>query len=99
MKMRIAVICMSMLCIAPMVLAQHSQVFYQDSVLCDTWHTNDLDPLPPLEVNMPFDVMVGYIVADTLCRVYDAYQIDSLVETISADSIEIAMKTFIAIKN
>ncbi len=86
------------------VPVMHAYGQYEDLVTinpysCDFLATHEITLLPPLQMDMPFDVAIGYVVADTMCRLYDAGQIDSILQTISADSILIGVKTFIAMRN
>jgi hypothetical protein len=82
-----------------LLLAQYEPLLYQDEQYCEDMHALNVTPLPPLKADMPFDVIVGYTVIDTLCRLYNASQIESLVHGLSYDSLIIGMKTYIAMRN
>lgn len=53
-------------------------------------------PSPFLNISMPPHVRANYIAADTLCKSFDAVQIDSIADDLADDSIETAFKAIIA---
>jgi len=57
--------------------------------------TSSTTPPPYINLSMPLEVMATYIVADTLCKTFDVFQIDSIANRLSADSIAIAFKAMV----
>ncbi len=53
-------------------------------------------PPPFLNISMPQLVRATYIAADTLCKTFEAQQVDSIADGLADDSIETAFKAIIA---
>ena len=61
---------------------------------CGKIYADSVSTFPPLSTTMPINVVYGYILMDSLCRVGTESIIDSLLNTISSDTLSMIMKYY-----
>lgn len=63
---------------------------YPDPNKCDAFYYGPVTKKPPLNSSMPYDVMLAYIVLDSVCKVSSRELIESRVMLMSEDSLRMA---------